>query len=115
MNGAGFITLLVLAGAAFALVLTWLLHRHRHLWTLHSHTMGPGWAGATAFAVTVCLECDLCGERLYLHRSGAEKESGILFHSREGVLVWLRAPRASKVSDHLRESREATNPPGSVA
>jgi hypothetical protein len=40
---------------------------------------------------------------------------GILFQSREGALVWLRAPRASNVPSRLRESMEATNPPGSVA
>ena len=115
MSDTGNIALLVLAGTGFALVLTWLLHRHRHRWTLHSHSIGPGGVGATALVVTACLECDLCGERLYLRRSGADNESGILVHSREGVLVWLRAPRASKVPGLLRESREATNPPGSVA
>ena len=115
MSEIGNIALLVLAGAGLALVLTWLLHRHRHRWTLHSHSIGSQGIGATATAVTACLECDLCGARLYLQRSRADEESGVLFHSREGALVWLRAQQASKVPSHLRESREATNPPGSAA
>jgi hypothetical protein len=115
MSLIGNIALLVLAGGGFVHVLIWLLHRHRHRWTLHSHSIGPRGIGATAFEVTACLECDLCGQRLNLHRMGADEASGILVHSREGALVWLSAQSASKVSSHLRESIVAKKPPGSAA
>ena len=106
--------LLVVAVAVFAHVLTRLLHCHRHRWTLLSHSIGPRGIGATAVAVTACLECDLCGERLHLQRS-ADEESGVLFHSREGALVWLCAQRVSDVPSQVRKSIEATKPPGSAA
>ena len=114
MSQLGNTALLAFAGAGFAHVLTRLLHRHRHRWTLHSHSIGPRGIGATAVAVTACLECELCGERVHLQRFGAD-ESGVLFHSAEGALVWLRAPGASKSPSHVRESIEATQPPGSAA